>query len=376
MGMLMVIGIAVSNGILLVDDASVNLNGGASKEDAVVGAARTRFTPIVMTSLATVLGLLPTALGLEAGTEANQPLALAVVGGLLRRRCSRCSWCRRSSRCSPNRFPPQRTSSRPPPHPERRTPDDRRRDPSGTDRGHHSDSGRAAYGADGGVHRDSPDVGAPGAFLGPLPTAGSRGNSEAAHDYPLVTRPNGTLFYDSPQFSAAVAADGTVTFHDHRTRYSPRDAMLSFDLSDEFVRELAHGTLYPHEKANFLAATFERRTTMAARAHSAQMRTALEDIPRRLDALWADTRYRRRERRRVIFLLWEEADTSTAAGRSADRIIEAWIREHLPLGSSDAYGKAELDAISRERAGHPPFRPYPSPLEMRSPSSRQSGTAP
>jgi multidrug efflux pump subunit AcrB len=79
---LMVIGIAVSNGILLVDEASVHLNRGGSKEDAIVAAARTRFKPIVMTSLATVIGLLPTALGLEAGTEANQALALAVVGGL------------------------------------------------------------------------------------------------------------------------------------------------------------------------------------------------------------------------------------------------------------------------------------------------------
>jgi multidrug efflux pump subunit AcrB len=82
MGVLMVIGIAVSNGILLVAEASVRLNGGASKEDAIVDAARTRFTPIIMTSLATVIGLVPTALGLEAGTEANQALALAVVGGL------------------------------------------------------------------------------------------------------------------------------------------------------------------------------------------------------------------------------------------------------------------------------------------------------
>ena len=83
MGILMVVGIAVSNGILLVDEANVRLGAGATKEAAVVGAARTRFTPIVMTSLATVLGLMPTALGLERGTEANQPLALAVVGGLL-----------------------------------------------------------------------------------------------------------------------------------------------------------------------------------------------------------------------------------------------------------------------------------------------------
>jgi multidrug efflux pump subunit AcrB len=82
MGVLMVIGIAVANGILLVAEASLNLNRGATKEDAIVAAARTRFKPIMMTSLATVIGLLPTALGLEAGTEANQALALAVVGGL------------------------------------------------------------------------------------------------------------------------------------------------------------------------------------------------------------------------------------------------------------------------------------------------------
>jgi multidrug efflux pump subunit AcrB len=82
MGVLMVIGIAVSNGILLVAEASLHLNKGGTKEDAIVAAAKTRFTPIVMTSLATVIGLIPTALGLEAGTEANQALALSVVGGL------------------------------------------------------------------------------------------------------------------------------------------------------------------------------------------------------------------------------------------------------------------------------------------------------
>ncbi len=82
MGILMVIGIAVSNGILLVDEASRRLHGGESAIDAAVEAARVRFRPIVMTSLATVVGLVPTALGLERGTESNRPLALAVVGGL------------------------------------------------------------------------------------------------------------------------------------------------------------------------------------------------------------------------------------------------------------------------------------------------------
>jgi multidrug efflux pump subunit AcrB len=82
MGILMVVGIAVSNGILLVDDANRRFNDGAEKVDAIVAAARSRFVPIAMTSLATIIGLIPTAMALEKGTEANQPLALAVVGGL------------------------------------------------------------------------------------------------------------------------------------------------------------------------------------------------------------------------------------------------------------------------------------------------------
>jgi multidrug efflux pump subunit AcrB len=82
MGILMVIGIAVSNGILLVDDAARRLSEGALPTESIVEAARSRFVPIVMTSLATVIGLIPTAFALERGTEANQPLALAVVGGL------------------------------------------------------------------------------------------------------------------------------------------------------------------------------------------------------------------------------------------------------------------------------------------------------
>lgn len=82
MGVLMVIGIAVSNGILLVDDANHRIRDGADHATAIVQAARSRFVPIAMTSLATVIGLIPTAMGLEHGSEANQPLALAVVGGL------------------------------------------------------------------------------------------------------------------------------------------------------------------------------------------------------------------------------------------------------------------------------------------------------
>lgn len=83
MGVLMVVGIAVSNGILLVDHANRLLQEGMPALEAMVDAARVRFTPIMMTSLATVFGLLPTALGLDEASASNRPLALAVVGGLL-----------------------------------------------------------------------------------------------------------------------------------------------------------------------------------------------------------------------------------------------------------------------------------------------------
>jgi multidrug efflux pump subunit AcrB len=82
MGVLMVIGISVSNGILLVDDANRRFQAGAERVEAVIAGARSRFVPIAMTSLATIIGLIPTGLAMERGGEANQPLALAVIGGL------------------------------------------------------------------------------------------------------------------------------------------------------------------------------------------------------------------------------------------------------------------------------------------------------
>ncbi|HXF92706.1 MAG TPA: efflux RND transporter permease subunit [Nitrospiraceae bacterium] len=82
-GTLMMIGIVVSNSVLLVDFANNRLREGVPLEDAVVEAGRLRIRPILMTSLATILGLTPMALGLGEGSEANMPLARAVIGGLL-----------------------------------------------------------------------------------------------------------------------------------------------------------------------------------------------------------------------------------------------------------------------------------------------------
>ncbi|TAJ22338.1 MAG: efflux RND transporter permease subunit, partial [Nitrospirae bacterium] len=82
MGAIMMLGIVVSNGVLLVDYTNVLRRRGMALREAVVLGARTRLRPILMTSLATVFGLLPMALGLGTGGETNAPLARAVIGGL------------------------------------------------------------------------------------------------------------------------------------------------------------------------------------------------------------------------------------------------------------------------------------------------------
>ncbi|HWV45144.1 MAG TPA: efflux RND transporter permease subunit, partial [Nitrospira sp.] len=81
MGIIMMFGIVVSNGVLLVDYTNVLRRRGESLHLAVVIAARTRLRPILMTSLATVFGLLPMAIGLGTGGE-TAPLSRAVIGGL------------------------------------------------------------------------------------------------------------------------------------------------------------------------------------------------------------------------------------------------------------------------------------------------------
>ncbi|HEX6532664.1 MAG TPA: efflux RND transporter permease subunit, partial [Nitrospira sp.] len=81
-GTLMMIGIVVSNSVLLVDFANNRLREGLPLEEAIVEAGRLRIRPILMTSLATVIGLAPMALGIGEGSESNMPLARAVIGGL------------------------------------------------------------------------------------------------------------------------------------------------------------------------------------------------------------------------------------------------------------------------------------------------------
>jgi CzcA family heavy metal efflux pump len=83
MGMIMVVGIVAKNGILLLDADNKFRALGFSAEDAMLQASRRRLRPIVMTALATVAGMLPLAFAIGAGSQMLQPLAIAVIGGVL-----------------------------------------------------------------------------------------------------------------------------------------------------------------------------------------------------------------------------------------------------------------------------------------------------
>jgi multidrug efflux pump subunit AcrB len=87
MGVIFLVGIAVSNGVLLVEFANKQRRLGAPIYQAITTAAAIRFRPILMTFLATFLDLVPMAIGMGRGSEATVPLARAVVGGLFTSTC-------------------------------------------------------------------------------------------------------------------------------------------------------------------------------------------------------------------------------------------------------------------------------------------------
>ncbi len=82
MGIILLTGLIVKNGIILVDYVDLARDRGLSLEDALVEAGSIRLRPILMTTLCTLFGLLPLALGLGPGAEMQKPLAIAVIGGL------------------------------------------------------------------------------------------------------------------------------------------------------------------------------------------------------------------------------------------------------------------------------------------------------
>jgi multidrug efflux pump len=82
-GIIVLIGLVTKNGILIVEFANQQKETGLLKMEAVKNAASARFRPIIMTSLCTILGILPIALALGSGSQSRVSMGIAVVGGML-----------------------------------------------------------------------------------------------------------------------------------------------------------------------------------------------------------------------------------------------------------------------------------------------------
>ncbi len=82
MGAILLIGLNVKNGIILIEYIGQLRKEGQTLNEALIHAGRRRFRPILMTSLCTIFGLAPLAMGLGPGAQMQQPLAIAVIGGL------------------------------------------------------------------------------------------------------------------------------------------------------------------------------------------------------------------------------------------------------------------------------------------------------
>jgi multidrug efflux pump subunit AcrB len=83
MGVVFLFGLVNKNAILLVDSINRQRNAGLRRADAIVEAGSQRLRPIFMTTAATILGMLPIALGFGAGAELRQPMAVSIIGGLI-----------------------------------------------------------------------------------------------------------------------------------------------------------------------------------------------------------------------------------------------------------------------------------------------------
>jgi multidrug efflux pump subunit AcrB len=82
MGAVLLVGLVVKNGVLLLEEAEKRFASGATAEAAIAGAAERRLRPVLMTTIATLVGLLPLSLGIGAGADLQKPLAIAVIFGL------------------------------------------------------------------------------------------------------------------------------------------------------------------------------------------------------------------------------------------------------------------------------------------------------
>jgi hypothetical protein len=176
--------------------------------------------------------------------------------------------------------------------------------------------------------------------------------STASDAYQLRPAPDGGYLYKGPSFNAHIRVDGSVEFssrrlsaardpedrgrvaedHDPVTSTEPvavgGGPGLHFDANNEYLRRLGKDPARD-AKAAFLTGTFDLRMKMAFDARSTLHRTALAELPSRLNGLWSDPRLTSAERRHLLHAMWDELGTDPNNAR-ARVVVRDFARRHLP----------------------------------------------
>jgi hypothetical protein len=207
----------------------------------------------------------------------------------------------------------------------------------------------------------------PGVIDGQPIRPGSRKPGNAFGDPRIVADGDGGYRRDKPTFSVRINRDGSVKITDAGNVGVDGAAGLGvaghFDLTDAVMR--AHGEdPYRYEKEKILNETREERARMAIADRQERLREAVHKMPDYLGKVWGHAGWSDAQRRQILFLLWDEVaetgdDEVVHAGVEVRRTIEAFIREHLPAGSAQAYTEQELRALNEKRTAHERFAPYP-----------------
>ncbi len=181
---------------------------------------------------------------------------------------------------------------------------------------------------------------------------------EKEERFPLTLESDG-YHYNGPSFSAKIAMDGHVSLDDHSIR-DFKGLSGGFDITDLAMKG-RHQDPYRYEKEKFMENTAKLRAELTTKARRANLESSLAPLPGTLERVWSDLSRPARERRGTIYAMWREAagsdDEVGAAGRKARGTIEAFIRDRLPEGSSDAYTDEELRRYNA-RTGAIRFDPY------------------
>jgi hypothetical protein len=220
----------------------------------------------------------------------------------------------------------------------------------------------------------NPGVG-DGAVQGPA--APSRGA-----DYAFA-REKGKLVYRDPhgRFVATLRSDGRVDFKNKGAKASW--TQIGMGGPGDLIAAAAGQDPYARIKAKLLEATFEMRLGMAVTFQKQQIDKRLSRLGGELDKIWTDDRRDLGSRKELLFQRWDECDepeevaspTSELPGfgpvdnselddarqdaaSSARRMIETFIREHAPQGSTEAFTAAEIADMNRRRASKQKFSPY------------------